>query len=74
MEKSDLSELLKEDPFSPFVITTFDGFSFAIGPEEHNKIHLEAEALRTLDADGNVIRVLYRSIARIEEGIDGAGT
>jgi hypothetical protein len=74
MEKTDLSELLHEDPFSPFVITTLDGSSFAIGPEEQKNIQLGDEMLVTLDAEGNVIQIPYRSISRIQEGIDGAGT
>jgi hypothetical protein len=34
MNQTDLNELLAEERFSPFVLTTFDGFSLAIGPEE----------------------------------------
>jgi hypothetical protein len=67
MSKKDLSELLNQERFSPFVITTFGGFSLAIGPEKQKHILVGARMLVTLDAEGNIIHIPYRSIAHIQE-------
>ncbi len=67
MNQTDLAELLTDDRFSPFVITTVDGFSLAIGPQERNHILVGARMLITLDAEGNAIHIPYRSIAHIQE-------
>jgi hypothetical protein len=67
MNQTDLNELLAEERFSPFVLTTFDGFSLAIGPEERKHMLVGARMLITLDAEGNAIHIPYRSIAHIQE-------
>ena len=67
MNREDLAELVTEGRFSPFVITTFDGFSLAIGPEERKHLLVGARMLITLDKEGNAIHIPYRSIAHIQE-------
>jgi len=67
MNQTDLLELLAPEHFTPFVITTFDGFSLAIGPQERNHMLIGARQLITLDAAGNAIHIPYRSIAHIQE-------
>jgi hypothetical protein len=37
MNRTDFEELLAEERFTPFVITTHDGLSIAIGPEEQGR-------------------------------------
>ena len=51
MNQTDLNELLAEERFSPFVLTTFDGFSLAIGSEERKHMLVGARMLITLDAE-----------------------
>jgi hypothetical protein len=67
MNQTDLKELLAEGRFSPFILTTFDGFSLAIGEQERKHMLVGARMLITLDADGNAIHIPYRSIAHIQE-------
>jgi hypothetical protein len=67
MNQTDLSELLTEERFSPFVITTFDGFAVAIGPEERKRMLVGARMVILMDSDGNAIHIPYRSIAHIRE-------
>jgi hypothetical protein len=67
MNQTDLNELLEEGRFSPFVITTFDGFSLAIGEQERKHMLVAARMLITLDAEGNAIHIPYRSIAHIQQ-------
>jgi hypothetical protein len=67
MDQTDLKELLAEERFSPVVLTTFDGFSLAIGPEERKHMLAGARMLITLDAEGNAIHIPYRSIAHLQE-------
>jgi hypothetical protein len=67
MNQTDLNELLSEERFSPFILTTVDGFSLAIGPEERKHMLVGARMLITLDAEGNAIHIPYRSIAHIRE-------
>jgi hypothetical protein len=62
MNQTDLSELLAEERFSPFVLTTFDGFSLAIGFEERKHMLVGARMLITLDAEGNAIPTLPTSM------------
>lgn len=63
-----MAELVTEERFQPFVITTHDGFSLAIGPREREHLLVAARMLVTLDAEGNVIHIPYHSIAHIREG------
>lgn len=67
MNRTDLAELLEEGRFSPFVLTTFDGFSLAVGPEERKHMLVGARMLITLDAEGNAIHIPYASIAHLRE-------
>lgn len=67
MNQSDLTELLEEERFSPFVITTFDGFSVAIGPEQRKHLLAGARMVVIMDSEGNMIHIPYRSIAHIQE-------
>ena len=66
--KQDLEELLADGRFSPFVISTHDGFSLAIGPEERRQILLGARMLVVMDAAGSFYHIPYSSISHIEEG------
>ncbi len=67
MNQNDLTELLSEERFSPFVITTFDGFSVAVGPEERKHLLAAARMIVMMDSEGNLIHIPYRSIAHIQE-------
>ena len=67
MSREDLAELVAEGRFSPFVITTFDGFALAIGPEERKHLLVGARMLVNMDAQGNIIHIPYQSIAHIQE-------
>jgi hypothetical protein len=67
MNQSDFSELLAEERFSPFVLTTFGGFSLAIGPEQRRHILIGRNMMVTLNAEGDIIHIPYRSIAHIQE-------
>jgi hypothetical protein len=59
--------LVAESRFSPFVITTFDGFSLAIGPEERKHLLVAARMVVSMDSAGNIIHIPYNSIAHIQE-------
>jgi hypothetical protein len=67
MTREDLAELVAEGRFSPFVITTFDGFSLAIGPEERKHLLVAARMVVSMDSAGNIIHIPYSSIAHIQE-------
>lgn len=67
MNQLDFRELLTEERFNPFIITTFDGFALAIGPEERKHVLVGARMLIVLDKDGNAIHIPYHSIAHIQE-------
>jgi hypothetical protein len=66
--KQDLEELLADGRFSPFVISTHDGFSLAIAPEERRHILLGARMLVMMDSAGSFYHIPYSSISHIEEG------
>jgi hypothetical protein len=67
MNQTDFAELVAESRFNPFVITITDGFSLAIGPEERKHLLVGARMIVTMDAQGNIIHIPYRSIAHIQE-------
>jgi hypothetical protein len=67
MNRSDLLELLSEERFSPFVITTHDGFSIAIGAEERRHMLVAARMVVIMDGEGNLIHIPYTSIAHLRE-------
>lgn len=67
MNQSDMSELLAEARFSPFILTMTDGFSLAIGPEERKHMVVGKNMIVTLDRQGDIIHIPYRSIAHIQE-------
>ena len=67
MNQTGLTELLAEERFSPFTITTTDGFSVAIGQEQRKHLLAAARMVVIMDAEGNVIHIPYRSIAHIQE-------
>lgn len=67
MNQTDFNELLAEERFSPFVITTNDGFSVAIGPEQRRHVLAGARMIVMLDAEGGIIHLPYHSIAHIQE-------
>lgn len=60
MSRADLEELLTRE--RPFVITTFDGFSLAIGLQERKHLLAGARMLVTLDAEGNVIHIPFQTV------------
>ena len=51
--KQDLEELLAEGRFSPFVVTTHDGFAIAVGEEARRHILLGARMVVIMDQYGN---------------------
>ena len=65
--KQDLEELLAEGRFSPFVITTHDGFAIAIGEEDRRHILLGARMIVIMDREGNFAHIPYGSISHIQE-------
>ena len=67
MNREDLVELVAKGRFSPFTITTFDGFCLAIGPEQRKHLLCGARMLVCVDPKGNIIHIPYRSIAHIQE-------
>lgn len=67
MTREELTELVMEGRFSPFVITTHDGFAMAIGPEQRQHLIIGKRMLVTLDAQGDIIHIPYQSIAHIQE-------
>ena len=67
MNSTDFNELLNEERFTPFVITTHDGFSVAIGHEQRRHILVGKRVVALLDAAGGIIHIPYRSIAHVQE-------
>jgi hypothetical protein len=67
MNQEDINELLSEEDFTPFVITTHSGFIVAIGPEQRKHVLAGARTLVTMDPVGNLIHIPYKSIATIIE-------
>ena len=67
MNQEDINELLTEEHFTPFVITTHSGFVIAIGPEQRRHLLVGARTLVTMDSAGNLIHIPYKSIATIVE-------
>ena len=69
MNQNDLTELVVEERFSPFVITTFEGFSVAVGPEQRKHLLPAARMVVIMDSEGNLIHIPYCSIAHIQERV-----
>ena len=67
MNQADMTELLSDARFNPFVVTLSDGYSIAIGPEERKHMVIGKRMFVTLDAEGDIVHVPYRSIAHIQE-------
>jgi len=67
MNQTDFTELLDQERFSPFVITTHDGFSIAIGSDQRNHILVGARMVALLDSAGGIVHIPYRSISHIQE-------
>jgi hypothetical protein len=67
MNRIDFEELLAPARFSPFVLTTHDGFSIAIGPEQREHILVAARMLVIMDSAGDLVHIPYASIAHIHE-------
>jgi len=65
--KQDLVELLTDGRFSPFVITTHDGFAIAIGEEARKHILLGARMAVVMNEFGNFFHIPYSSISYIDE-------
>ena len=67
MDQADLTELLAEHRFSPFVVTTHDGYALGIGPEQRRHIVVGKRMFVTIDAQGDIVHIPYQSIAHIHE-------
>jgi hypothetical protein len=65
--KQELEELLTEGRFSPFVITTHDGFAIAAGEEARRHILLGARMVVIMDQYGNFSHIPYTAISHIDE-------
>ena len=63
--RQDLEELLSAERFSPFVITSNDGFSIAV--ESPKRCLLGARMLVVSDKDGNLYHFPFTGIAHISE-------
>ena len=50
----DLNDLLDEERFTPFSITTRSGFSMAIGPEQRKHMVIGARMLVTMYDNGRL--------------------
>lgn len=67
MNRTEFQDLIDEERFTPFVITTKKGFIVAIGPEQRRHILAGSSTLVTLDSGGNLIHIPYQAIDHIEQ-------
>jgi hypothetical protein len=67
MNQTDFIGLTAPDRFNPFVVTLSDGFSIAIGQFERDHLIAAPRVFVTMDNEGTLIHIPYRSIAHIEE-------
>lgn len=67
MNRIEFEDLIDEERFTPFVISTKGGFVLAIGPYERKHILAGASTLVTMDYDGNLIHVPYHAIDHIDQ-------
>jgi hypothetical protein len=67
MNQAEMSELVAENRFSPFVIVMTDGYALAIGEDERKHMVIGRTMLVTLDRLGDIVHIPYRSIAHINE-------
>jgi hypothetical protein len=63
--KTELEEMLDEHRFSPFVLTTVDGFSIAI--DNPRKTLVGARLIIVMDKDGRFYHIPYGSIAHLTD-------
>ena len=67
MDQAEFKDLIDEERFMPFMITTKNGFTVAIGPAQRAHILLGRLTLITMDGEGNFIHVPYHAIDRINQ-------
>jgi hypothetical protein len=67
MDKTEFDDLIDEERFTPFIITTKNNFILAIGPEERRHTLAGASTLVVMDAEGHFIHIPYHAIDRINQ-------
>jgi hypothetical protein len=67
MTQHDFAELISDERFSPFIVTTHGGFVIAIGERERKHIVAGRNLFVTLDSTDGLIHIPYKSIATIHE-------
>lgn len=67
MDQTEFAELLADNRFSPFIVTTADGYSLAIGYKERKHMVVGKRMFVTLDVQGDIVHIPYQAIAHIQE-------
>jgi hypothetical protein len=67
MDRTEFSDLIDEERFAPFVITTKNSFILVIGPEERRHTLAGASTLVVMDAEGRFTHLRYDAIDRINQ-------
>lgn len=67
MTQKDFAELISEERFHPFIVTTHGGFILAIGERERRHLLVGRNMFVTLDSTDGLIHIPYKSISTIHE-------
>lgn len=67
MTRAEFKDLISEERFTPFMITTKQGFSVAVGPGERQHVLAGASTLVIMDSEGHFLHVPYHAIDRIHQ-------
>ena len=63
MTRAEFKDLINEERFTPFMITTKQGFSVAVGERQH--VLAGTSTLVIMDSEGHFIHVPYHAIDRV---------
>jgi hypothetical protein len=63
--KAELEEMLDEDHFQPFTLTTLKGLTITI--DNPRKTLISRSMIVVLDKDGNLIHIPFTAIAHLSE-------
>jgi hypothetical protein len=67
MTKPEFDDLIDEERFTPFIITTKNNFILAIGPDERKHTLAGASTLVIMDSTGHFIHIPYHAIDHINQ-------
>jgi hypothetical protein len=67
MNRDEFRDLIDEERFTPFMITTKQGFTVAIGPNERKHVLAGAMNLVLMESNGHFIHIPYHAIDRIHQ-------